>query len=121
MLALQAGATVGMAHSVGQTGLVKFLGMDAFWQPRTEMNADHLVTGGYYRFVRHPIYSFTLLFLWLMPWMSSNWLGLASGSTLYILLAIPLEERKLLAEFGTAYRDYQQRVPALFPFPRLRK
>lgn len=114
-LLLQAGCVFGLAASVSRTGTVQFLGLDALNQERTQMNADHLVTTGLYRWVRHPIYTFTLLLLYLMPVVTTGWLGLVVGSTIYILAAIPFEERKLVAEFGQAYRDYQARVPALIP------
>ncbi len=36
----------------------------------------------------------------------------------YILLAIPYEERDLVAHFGDRYLEYRRRVPALIPLPR---
>jgi hypothetical protein len=36
-------------------------------------------------------------------------------TTVYILLAIQLEERDLVAEHGAAYEDYRRRVPMLVP------
>lgn len=115
MLALQAACAVGLQSAVRRTNAIKFLGLDALSAPRMQMDAEALVTSGLYRWVRHPIYTFTLGLLALMPWMTANWLGLTLGSLIYILAAIPLEERKLAAEFGQAYADYQQRVPALLP------
>ena len=56
-----------------------------------------------------------LIILWLTPLMSWNVLALALGLTAYILIGIHFEERKLLAEFGQAYADYQRRTPALLP------
>ncbi len=47
--------------------------------------------------------------------MTWNWLGLAVGASLYMILAIPLEEDKLVEEFGEAYGKYQHRVPPWFP------
>jgi protein-S-isoprenylcysteine O-methyltransferase Ste14 len=35
--------------------------------------------------------------------------------TVYTLLAIRLEEEKLVAEFGDQYRRYQRSVPKLIP------
>jgi hypothetical protein len=37
--------------------------------------------------------------------------------TLYFIIGSLLEERKLLAYYGEAYREYRQRVPGLFPLP----
>lgn len=41
----------------------------------------------------------------------------AGAITSYLLLGSRLEESKLIAEYGDAYRDYRRRVPALFPWP----
>jgi protein-S-isoprenylcysteine O-methyltransferase Ste14 len=35
--------------------------------------------------------------------------------TLYFYLGSIFEERRLLAEFGDAYQDYQRRVPRFIP------
>ncbi|NJN97397.1 MAG: hypothetical protein HC875_26600 [Anaerolineales bacterium] len=37
--------------------------------------------------------------------------------TLYFYVGTFFEERRLLMEFGSAYRAYQQRVPRLIPCP----
>lgn len=72
---------------------------------------------GVHRFVRHPLYLGTFLFIWglfiIFPTASlflSN-----SIITLYTLIGLKLEERKLLLQFGEQYRTYQQRVPKLIP------
>ena len=40
----------------------------------------------------------------------------AAVTTVYILIAIQLEERDLTAMLGEAYAGYRDRVPALIPF-----
>jgi protein-S-isoprenylcysteine O-methyltransferase Ste14 len=40
--------------------------------------------------------------------------------TAYVLVGTLLEERKLVREFGEAYRDYQRRVSMLVPVKWLR-
>lgn len=71
----------------------------------------------FYRFVRHPLYVGFLLALWSAPRMSQGHLLLSIGLTIYILIAIQLEERDLVAGLGQSYRDYQARVPMLIPRP----
>ena len=66
--------------------------------------------------MRHPIYSFSFILLWLMPVMSWNLLALAIGLSLYMLIGIGFEERKLVAEFGQAYVEYRQRTRMLIPW-----
>jgi protein-S-isoprenylcysteine O-methyltransferase Ste14 len=49
--------------------------------------------------------------------MSVNLLTTYVVFTLYFYFGSIHEEKRLLAEFGVAYRDYQQRVPRLIPLP----
>lgn len=72
---------------------------------------------GLYRLVRHPIYVGWLLLFWCTPHMRTDQLLLAAGMTAYVLVAIRLEERDLVAEHGALYRAYRQSVPALVPRP----
>jgi protein-S-isoprenylcysteine O-methyltransferase Ste14 len=44
----------------------------------------------------------------------------AIATTGYILIAVRLEERDLVAHHGQVYRDYRDRVPMLIPFMRKR-
>lgn len=69
-----------------------------------------LEVGGPYRWLRHPIYLGWVLVVFGTPTMTSGRLLLAGISTLYLVIAIPLEERGLRAEFGQAYVDYQRKV-----------
>jgi protein-S-isoprenylcysteine O-methyltransferase Ste14 len=75
-------------------------------------------TPGLYRAVRHPLYFGFLLAFWAAPVMTVGHLLFAVGLTVYVLVAVPLEERDLLEQFGDRYRDYQKRVRALLPLPR---
>ena len=50
--------------------------------------------------------------------MTWNILAFNLGATLYILVGIQFEERKLLKEFGQAYADYRRGVPMLIPFTK---
>lgn len=65
---------------------------------------------GPYRRVRHPIYLGWVVIVFAAPTMTASRLLFAAISTLYLVLAIPFEERSLTAEFGPAYTAYQQRV-----------
>ncbi len=70
---------------------------------------------GLHRFVRHPIYAGGFLFLW---GRAVDPLGLhtAIWGSVYLIVGIVLEERKLVHLYGDAYRDYRRRVPAVLPW-----
>ena len=72
--------------------------------------ADVLQISGPYRHVRHPIYSGWLLLTFGAAHMTGDRLIFAGISTIYLLIAMPYEERSLRLSFGTAYDDYKRRV-----------
>jgi len=69
-----------------------------------------------HRFVRHPWYSIGLALVWTRD-MDMALLISAISISLYFWLGSLLEERKLIAYHGDAYRSYRQRVPGLIPLP----
>jgi protein-S-isoprenylcysteine O-methyltransferase Ste14 len=99
-----------------QTDLLSLAGLRQLFE---EEKTGKLITGGLYRFVRHPLYTFALLILWLSPNMSVNTFVVYLALTLYILIGIYFEERKLLREFGQEYAEYRSRTPMLIPGARL--
>jgi protein-S-isoprenylcysteine O-methyltransferase Ste14 len=80
-----------------------------------------LKTGGLYRYIRHPLYLMGLVFIWLFPYMTGNILVFNLSLTLYILIGVFFEERKLRREFGQEYSAYAARTPMLIPFLKRNK
>jgi protein-S-isoprenylcysteine O-methyltransferase Ste14 len=78
-------------------------------------------TPGLYRLVRHPLYVGWFFAFWATPTMTVAHLLFAIATTAYILIAIQLEERDLVREFGHTYEDYRRRVPMLIPFSRTKQ
>ena len=76
-----------------------------------------LEQGGLNRYVRHPLYFGTLLFVWALffvfPYLNN--LLACIVITLYTLLGAKLEERKLIKQFGEQYILYKSQVPMLLP------
>jgi methanethiol S-methyltransferase len=70
--------------------------------------------------VRHPIYLGFILAFWAAPTMTVGHLVFAVGTLGYIVVAVQLEERDLVREYGARYLDYRQQVRSLVPIPRSR-
>jgi protein-S-isoprenylcysteine O-methyltransferase Ste14 len=102
--------------AVLQTGPTYFLGLSQLLD-RGSAQADTLQVRGFYCWVRHPLYLLSIIILWLSPAMTVNTLTFYILITLYFAIGSLHEERRLLAEFGDAYRDYQRQVPWLIPIP----
>ena len=72
-------------------------------------SADFKLAGPYLR-LRHPIYLGWVLLVFGVPHMTATRFVFAVVSTLYLIIAIPFEERSLAEALGDRYRDYQRQV-----------
>ncbi len=73
------------------------------------------VTPGPYKYIRHPLYIGWMTAFWATPIMTVAHYLFALAMTAYMLFAIRLEERDLVAAMGRSYANYRQRVPMLIP------
>ena len=112
MLAGQGISVILLLGAVLQTDVLSFVGLR---QLTEEEKTGSLVTNGLYRFVRHPLYTFSLLILWFSPSVTVNSFIVYAALTIYVLIGIVFEERKLLREFGQEYADYKSITPMLLP------
>ncbi len=115
MLAGQLLAVVCIVLALLQVDAFAFIGLR---QPFQGEPTAQLVTNGFYRWVRHPLYLFGLLTLWLTPVMTRNLLVVYLALTAYLIIGAMFEERKLLREFGPAYAEYRAHTHMLIPLPR---
>ncbi len=95
----------------------EFWGLRQWREKRTRGGeGERLVISTVHRYVRHPWYFFGLILLWTRE-MDATLLVGSGLATLYLWIGSRWEEIRLVRRYGTAYRDYQQRVPGLVPWP----
>ncbi len=118
MLAGELAALLCIVLALLQVDAASFIGLrQMIWGEQP----SQLVTRGFYRWVRHPLYLFGLLILWLTPAMTLNLLVVDLVLTAYLIVGAMFEERKLLREFGSAYAEYRLRTPMFLPLPVWRR
>jgi protein-S-isoprenylcysteine O-methyltransferase Ste14 len=78
-----------------------------------------VITGGPYRFVRHPSYAGILLAVIGLGLLIGNWLSLVALAVsvgLGLVYRIDVEDRALLSDLGDDYREYASTHKRLVPF-----
>jgi protein-S-isoprenylcysteine O-methyltransferase Ste14 len=78
-----------------------------------------VVQSGPYRFVRHPAYSGTLLFLLGVGLALANWasvVAVLAGCLIGLLYRVRVEERALTEALGQPYVDYMRHTKRFIPY-----
>ena len=82
----------------------------------SEKSAPEFKEVAFYKFVRHPLLLGFIIAFWATPRMSVGHLLFAVVTTVYMLIAIQLEERDLEASLGEDYAEYRGRVSMIIPW-----
>jgi len=105
--------TIIMVKSAKQISLSRLLGISS-----GSDQVDELVVSGLYSKIRHPLYAgFVLIFIGYFLFA-----GTAAAAvhliclTIYIPIGIYFEEKNLVDLYGQSYIEYQEKVPAFFPW-----
>ena len=106
---------VTVAIALSEYDLGQFSGIAQLFKASGAENDEPLQTGGLHRFVRHPLYTGVYLYLWGSVRTEFD-LVTAVWASLYLVIGTHFEERKLISDYGDAYRDYKSRVPSVIPW-----
>jgi protein-S-isoprenylcysteine O-methyltransferase Ste14 len=113
-LALKSFAVLTLFIGLLQTGIWEFLGFQQLFLTGDDRKKK-LVIRGLYNWVRHPLYTAGLIFIWSTPIMTRNLLVLFFSFSLYLFIGAYFEERRLLKEYGESYVNYCKRTPMIIP------
>jgi methanethiol S-methyltransferase len=122
ILAFQFLSLLGLLWTFRYFSYKEFLGISqiARWYRRSYNLNDldekmTLKIKGPYKYMRHPVYFFSILFLVFRPYMDLTYLVLLIGSVVYFYVGSSYEEKKLIKIFGEDYKNYQKAVPRILP------
>ncbi len=114
-------ATVGLQiilESFSFYDTAEFLG---FRQAKGNLEEQGFIKEGILKYVRHPLYSGSMLFLIGYLIFAPNMVNLVSVllMIIYFIIGSYFEEKKLIKSFGKAYSQYRSEVPAFIPRLRM--
>lgn len=121
MLVPQFAALAGLFWAFRYICLTEFLGLNQirrFLEKRYTTKLDEEFTlriEGPYRYSRHPVYFFSMMFLLCRPVMDLFYLTFFICTVAYFYIGSYYEEKKLVRQFGEIYENYKKEVPRIFP------
>ncbi|UCH65830.1 MAG: hypothetical protein JSW63_01470 [Ignavibacterium sp.] len=122
----QLAALAGIFWSFKYICVKEFLGISQisrYFQGSYSSELDEEMTlsiGGPYKYSRHPVYFFAIMFLLFRPTMDLFYLTFFICIVVYFYVGSIYEEKKLVRHFGDIYLRYQKCVPRIFPALPLR-
>lgn len=123
MVSVQLAAAIAAIHPLKGHG-AEFLGLRQVSQyirnnkmPEylDEPQKGKLLQRGFYRYMRHPLYTFSMIVLISSPIMTVNLAFIAVLVGIYFYVGSFFEERSLTQRFGEDYVQYKKEVPRFVP------
>lgn len=100
-------------------------GLGRNWTPTLGIRSGHkLITGGVFKYMRHPMYTAHLIWAVAQIMILHNWIAGYSFIIVqapFLLLRIRDEEKMMLEQFGEEYGEYMKRTGRLFPLLKRNK
>lgn len=92
--------------------------MEFFGLKEMSPATEQLLTKGFNSVVRHPLYLATNVFMlgWLVYLPTKLMLLNTVLYFTYLFIGVYFEEKKLVIQYGQAYKDYQKNVKAFIPY-----
>lgn len=122
VFSLQVISIIGFFWASKGIGIMEFLGInqifryfDKSYNTNDLDEKSFLKLDGAYKYSRHPIYLFSILFLGFRPTMDLFYLVMFISITFYFYIGSFYEEKKLVEKYGVEYKEYQKKVPRIFP------
>jgi methanethiol S-methyltransferase len=81
--------------------------------------SEDIKRNGLLGIMRHPMYFALIIYLWCQTFRLVD-IIVNAVLTMYVIIGTKLEERKLVLEYGDVYAQYQQEVPMLIPFTKIK-
>jgi len=100
-------------NTVGEGGPLEIAGIEV--SPKTK----HLVVTGPYRYTRNPMLFGACVFYYAIAVYLNSVIALFIAflfTTFMLIFVIPIEERRLLKDFGSDYEEYRRRVSMFIPW-----
>ena len=114
-------ALAGLVWSFKYICVKEFLGISQvkrYFQKNYSSELDEELTlniGGPYKYSRHPVYLFSIMFLLFRPVMDLFYLTFFICLVAYFYIGSYYEEKKLIRNFGEEYIKYREEVSRIFP------
>lgn len=127
VVGLQIPAIFGFLWTIRYVDVMDFIGIRQiilYLQGKYSYELDeksNLITAGPFKFVRHPIYFFTILILVLRPYMTVFYFTITICFFLYFYIGSIFEEKKLEKIYAEEYSNYKNSVSRIFPMKWLVK
>lgn len=119
----QLAALIGIIWCFKYINFKEFLGINQLGlfldkqYPETALDENYtLRIEGPYKYSRHPIYFFSIVLLLFRAEMNLFYLTMFICFTVYFYVGSIYEEKKMVRLFGDDYRNYQKKVPRIFPY-----
>lgn len=113
---------IGIAWCMKYINFKEFLGLNQFdlflknQYPESALDEKYtLRIEGPYKYSRHPIYFFSIIFVMFRAEMNLFYLTMFVCFTIYFYIGSIFEEKKMVRLFGDDYKNYQKSVPRILP------